>query len=126
MAEDDLTRYFFSGFIRLHLLYHAAKEDIYGAEMAEELARHGYKVSQGTLYPVLHSLAEQGYLSCEVRLVDGRQRKYYRATEAGRTVLAEARGKLRELVGEILEDHDRLTEAAEKSPPPGSEGPANS
>jgi PadR family transcriptional regulator PadR len=116
MADDSLTRYFFSGFIRLHLLYHAAKQAIYGAEMAEELGRHGYRVSQGTLYPVLHALAEQGYLSCETRLVEGRQRKYYQATEAGRAVLAEARDKLRELVGEILEDHDRLNEAASERP----------
>jgi DNA-binding PadR family transcriptional regulator len=125
MADDSLTRHFFSGFIRLHLLYHAAKEAIYGAEMAEELGRHGYRVSQGTLYPVLHALEEQGYLSCETRLVEGRRRKYYRATDSGRAVLAEARGKLRELVSEILEDHDRLAEAAEKTkrPPTRSERP---
>ncbi len=51
MANDPVTRHFFNGFIRLHILYHAAKEPIYGAEITEELVRHGYRLSQGTLYP---------------------------------------------------------------------------
>jgi hypothetical protein len=51
MGHDPITRHFFNGFIRLHILYHAAKDPIYGAEIAEELIRHGYRVSQGTLYP---------------------------------------------------------------------------
>jgi DNA-binding PadR family transcriptional regulator len=106
MADDPVTRHFFNGFIRLHILYHAAKEPTYGAEITEELVRHGYRISQGTLYPTLHSLEELGYLHCETRFVHGRRRKYYRATAAGRTVLAEARHKLQELVTEILEDQD--------------------
>ncbi len=107
MANDSVTRHFFSGFIRLHVLHHAAKEPIYGAEIAEELVRHGYKISQGTLYPILHSLETLGYLSRSDQLVGGRIRKYYRATAAGRRVLEEAREKLRELTAEVLEDHDR-------------------
>jgi DNA-binding PadR family transcriptional regulator len=106
MADDPVTRHFFHGFIRLHVLYHATKEPIYGAEIAEELIRHGYRLSQGTLYPTLHSLEELGYLRCEPQFVQGHRRKYYKATAAGRTVLAEARHKLQELVAEILEDHD--------------------
>jgi DNA-binding PadR family transcriptional regulator len=111
MADDPVTRHFFNGFIRLHILYHAAKEPIYGAEITEELVRHGYRLSQGTLYPTLHTLEELGYLRCESRVVQGRRRKYYRATAAGRTVLAEARHKLKELVAEILEDHDEPFQA---------------
>jgi DNA-binding PadR family transcriptional regulator len=106
VADDPVTRHFFNGFIRLHILYHAAKEPTYGAEITEELVRHGYRLSQGTLYPTLHALEELGYLTCQTRWVQGRRRKYYRATAAGRTVLAEARHKLQELVAEILEDHD--------------------
>jgi DNA-binding PadR family transcriptional regulator len=106
MADDPVTRHFFTGFIRLHILYHAAKEPVYGAEIAEELVRHGYRLSQGTLYPTLHTLAALGYVRCRTRLVEGRRRKYYRATAAGRKVLAEARQKLQELVAEVLEDHD--------------------
>ena len=106
MADDPVTRHFFNGFIRLHILYHAAKEPTYGAEIAEELVRHGYRLSQGTLYPTLHALEGLGYLRCQTRNVQGRRRKYYRATAAGRSVLAEARLKLQELVAEVLEDHD--------------------
>ena len=107
MADDPITRHFFNGFIRLHILYHAAKEPVYGAEITEELIRHGYRLSQGTLYPTLHLLEELGYLKSQTRLVDGRRRKYYRATPAGRKVLAEARLKLVELVAEVIEDHDQ-------------------
>jgi len=106
MADDPVTRRFFNGFIRLHILYHAAKEPIYGAEITEELIRHGYRLSQGTLYPTLHALEQLGYLRCQTRLVSGRRRKYYRVTAAGRAMLTDARHKLHELVAEILEDHD--------------------
>ena len=51
MSDQVITRHFFNGFIRLHVLYHAVKEPVYGAEIAEELIRHGYRISQGTLYP---------------------------------------------------------------------------
>jgi DNA-binding PadR family transcriptional regulator len=107
MPEDPITRHFFNGFIRLHILYHAAKEPIYGAEITEELVRHGYRLSQGTLYPTLHLLEQLGYVRSRTQLVHGKRRKYYRATAAGRKVLAEARRKLQELVLEVVKDRDR-------------------
>ncbi len=107
MADDPITRHFFNGFIRLHILYHAAKEPVYGAEITEELIRHGYRLSQGTLYPTLHLLERLGYLRRRAKVVRGRWRKYYQATPAGRKVLAEARQKLLELVAEVVEDHDQ-------------------
>jgi hypothetical protein len=58
---DD--RFLYAGLIRLHLLHHAVREPIYGLAMIEELARHGYKLSAGTLYPILHGLEEKGYLT---------------------------------------------------------------
>jgi PadR family transcriptional regulator, regulatory protein PadR len=107
MPDDPLTRHFFTGFVRLHILYHAAKEPVYGAEITEELIRHGYRLSAGTLYPTLRQLESLGYLQQHAKVVQGRRRKYYQATAAGKRVLEEARGKLRELVAEILEDHDQ-------------------
>ncbi len=107
MSNDPVTRHFFNGFIRLHILYHAAKEAVYGAEITEELVRHGYRLSQGTLYPTLHNLEGLGYLRSRRQAVRGRWRTYYRATPAGKKVLAEARQKLLELVAEVLEDNDR-------------------
>jgi DNA-binding PadR family transcriptional regulator len=109
--HDPVTRHFFNGFIRLHILYHAAKEPVYGAEITEELIRHGYRVSQGTLYPTLHQLKELHYLSCHSEVVQGKRRKYYRATATGRKVLAEAREKLLELVAEVVEDQDQPFQA---------------
>jgi DNA-binding PadR family transcriptional regulator len=107
VADDAITRHFFNGFVRLHILYHAAKEPVYGAEISEELIRHGYRTGSGTLYPTLHLLQELGYLSSRTELVRGRRRKYYRATAAGKRILAEARQKLVELVAEVIDDEDR-------------------
>ncbi|AXR07399.1 PadR family transcriptional regulator [Salinimonas sediminis] len=92
----------YAGLIRLHILHHAAHEAIYGAGMMEELARHGYKISPGTLYPLLHRLQKKGYLCCEQREVAGKIRKYYRCTDAGHTALIEAKEKVKELFGELF------------------------
>ena len=99
MSEKEL----YSGLIRLHILHHAAKGRIYGNWVIEELGRHGYKLSPGTLYPILHALERKGYLrSTEKR--DGRQlRRFYRATASGRKALATAKLKVRELVGELFD-----------------------
>jgi DNA-binding PadR family transcriptional regulator len=110
-VADDLLRHFFGGFVRLHVLYHAGKEAVCGVEMIEELGRHGYRLSPGTLYPVLHQLHEAGHLSCEAEVVAGRRRKKYRLTAKGRKLLAEARPKLVELFSELVEDRDRRAEA---------------
>ncbi len=48
--------------VRLHVLHHASKEDIFGLEMIRELGRHGYSASPGTLYPLLHGMEREGYL----------------------------------------------------------------
>jgi DNA-binding PadR family transcriptional regulator len=99
-----LTKIFFGGFVRMHVLYHAVREPIYGVEMMEELARHGYEVGAGTMYPMLHQLEQAGYLTSYSEVVTGKQRKYYRATLEGARALDEAKAKLRELVKEVLHD----------------------
>jgi PadR family transcriptional regulator PadR len=100
MSDKEL----YSGMIRLHILHHASKGPIFGLWIIEELGRHGYKLSPGTLYPILHALERRGYLrSIEKR--DGSQaRRLYRATPAGRKALKAATVKVRELVGELFED----------------------
>ena len=52
-----------SGFVRLHILHHAAEQEIYGQWIMEELARHGYRLSPGTLYPMLQAMEGRGYLT---------------------------------------------------------------
>ena len=94
---------FFLGFIRIHVLYHAAEHPVYGLSLIEELRRHGYALSPGTLYPILHGLAEAGYLRLEKRVVGGRVRKYYTSTARGRRALTAARTQINELVGEVLD-----------------------
>ncbi len=99
---DDLARDFFLGFIKVHILHHAGEGPVYGLEMIEELRRHGYQLSPGTLYPVLHSLERAGYLRREGQVVHGKVRKYYYLSDAGRSVLESAKRSIRELVNEVL------------------------
>ena len=88
--------------VRLHILHHAAEDEVHGAWLTEELGRHGYRVSPGTLYPTLHRLEANGLLVSQHRVVDGRARRVYRATPAGRVALTEDRRALRELAQEVL------------------------
>lgn len=105
MSRFDILdhRDLYSGLIRLHVLYHAAEQPIFGQWIADELARHGYKVSAGTLYPLLHALERRGYLRSAVKRSGRQARRFYRATPAGRKVLAAAKEKVRELFGELFE-----------------------
>jgi len=97
-VERDL----YAGLIRLHVLHHASKEPIYGAWIIEELGHHGYSLSPGTLYPLLHGLEKKGYLrSRQVR--DGKLvRRVYSMTVKGKGAFAAAREKVRELFGELF------------------------
>ena len=91
-----------AGLIRLHILHHAAEGEIYGQWIIEELARHGYRLSPGTLYPLLHGLERRGYLDSERRRSGRSVRRVYRATRLGHEALGVARDKVRELFHEIL------------------------
>ncbi|MFH1881928.1 MAG: PadR family transcriptional regulator [Planctomycetota bacterium] len=95
---------FFLGFIKIHILYHASKEAVYGAELIRELARHGYQISCGTLYPILHRLFQSEYLTSKNKKVHGKIRKYYRITPKGRKALKESRCKIQELIDEVIEE----------------------
>ena len=99
--NDNINRNFFLGFIRLHIMFHATQEPIFGLDMIRELERHGYSLSPGTLYPILHNLERDGFLQTDKRVIGGKVRKYYTITEAGNTALTEALVKVRELVDEI-------------------------
>jgi PadR family transcriptional regulator len=100
MNNGDL----YTGLIRLHILHHAVKEPIFGLGIIEELARHGYKVSPGSLYPLLHSMEKKGYLLSYQEKNVRRPRRLYKATTLGRKVLKAAKIKVRELFGELFEE----------------------
>ncbi len=102
MDDQDL----YAGLIRLHILHHAVEAPIFGLGMMEELARHGYRLSPGTLYPLLHGLERRGYLVSGREMVGGHIRRVYQATPAGRQALAAARERVRELFGELFEESD--------------------
>jgi DNA-binding PadR family transcriptional regulator len=93
----------YSGLIRLHILHHAVEGPIFGLEMAEELARHGYRISLGTLYPLLHGLERKGYVRSVERRKGQSIRKVYRATPLGRTALKAMKVRVAELFGELHE-----------------------
>ncbi|OGD48300.1 PadR family transcriptional regulator [Candidatus Bathyarchaeota archaeon RBG_13_52_12] len=99
--EDKIIRKLFLGFINIHILHHAQNDPFYGSWMIEELGKHGYRISAGTLYPVLHSLEKNGLIVPDVRNVDGKIRKYYSITPLGEEALAEGRAKAYELFKEI-------------------------
>lgn len=70
--------------------------------MAAELARHGYAISPGTLYPLLHRMQRAGLLDSEQRTAEGRVLRCYRTTPEGRRVLARLRELVSEVAGEVL------------------------
>ncbi len=91
------------GLVRLHVLHHAAEEAIFGLGIIDELGRHGYRLSPGTVYPLLHAMEKRGWLRVRQQLVEGRRRKTYTATAAGRRVLKVAREQVRQLYEEMFE-----------------------
>jgi PadR family transcriptional regulator PadR len=93
----------YSGLIRIHILYHACEEPIFGLGMIAELSRHGYRMSPGTLYPLLHGLEAKGLLQSRPVRVGRWFRREYRATAAGRKALRTVKKRVRELFGEIFE-----------------------
>lgn len=99
--KEQITRKIFNGLIYVHILHHGNVEPFYGSWMIEELQGHGYKVSPGTLYPILKSLLEEGLIEKEDRNVNGRIRKYYKTTTAGVKLLNELKNNLSELFHEV-------------------------
>jgi PadR family transcriptional regulator PadR len=102
--DPAVDRDLYSGLMRLHILHHAVEEPIFGLGMAEELARHGYRISPGTLYPLLHALEKKGYIRGKEQRNGKSLRKVYRATPLGRKALAGAKAKVREFIGELFEE----------------------
>jgi PadR family transcriptional regulator, regulatory protein PadR len=97
-----MVRQFFLGFVKIHILHHAAEAPVCGVDLAEELAGHGYRLSPGTLYPTLHGLEAAGYLRCRLEFRSGRRRRTYTITSSGRKALAHARQQTRELIAEVM------------------------
>ncbi|MFW6280707.1 MAG: PadR family transcriptional regulator [Halanaerobium sp.] len=100
--ENKILRKIFLAFMRIHILHHAKKEEFFGLWMIDELKGHGYEVSSGTIYPILHAMEKDELLKIEKRVVEGKVRKYYSITDKGEAVLMEAEEKTKELFKEII------------------------
>jgi DNA-binding PadR family transcriptional regulator len=59
----------------------------YGYSLIQQLAGQGLDIEEGTLYPLLRRLEQQGLLESEWEVGEARPRKYYRISPAGRDVL---------------------------------------
>lgn len=104
-ARDDgggKDRELYGGLIRLHILHHACEGPIFGLAIIEELATHGYRLSPGTLYPMLHAMERKGYLRARLERDGRRARKVYEITRRGTVAFREAREKVKELFGELF------------------------
>ena len=102
MKSINPLRRFQKGSILVHILYHASKEPIYGSWLKKELVKHGYNISDGTLYPWLNRLAYSGFLSLEKRIIGGKIRKYYSITEAGKNHFKTIMDYLKKLNDEVI------------------------
>ncbi len=90
--------------ISLLLLKLLEEKDMYGYEMIETLASRSeelFRLKAGTLYPLLHSMEKEGWVTAYEEPADGRMRKYYRLTEDGKHQLAEQREKWERYAGTI-------------------------
>ena len=98
--SDPIVREFLLTFWKIHILHHAEEQGVYGQWMLEELHRHGYRLSPGTLYPVLARMARRGWLrSTEPK--KSRDARVYRITPDGANLLKRLRASLSELQHEV-------------------------
>ena len=99
--RDPIAREFLLAFWKIHILHHAAdRRGVYGQWMLEELGHHGYRLSPGTLYPILARMADRGWLrASEPKRSKGA--RVYRLTPRRHVVLEHLRIALDELYGEV-------------------------
>jgi len=101
--HSSLIREVLLNFWKIHILHHAAAGPIYGHWMMEELRRHGYALSPGTLYPLLRRMERHGWLEpVEPSRKSVHSRKEYRLTRVGAEALAALRIQVAELSREVL------------------------
>ncbi len=79
-----------SGSTSMLILRLLEEKDMYGYEMIETLeakSKNVFTLKAGTLYPLLHSLEDNGYLTAYENEVNGKVRKYYSITKSGKKYL---------------------------------------
>jgi PadR family transcriptional regulator PadR len=101
--SDPVIREVLLAFWKVHILHHAQERPIYGQWMLEELGRHGFRLSPGTLYPLLARMERHGWLrgrrDPEASL---KARREYVLTKEGARVLKGIRQQVEELHREVV------------------------
>lgn len=90
------------GIWKIHILFHAAKRDVWGTWLLEELAEHGHHLSPGTLYPALARMERNGWIERKGNAAHARARQVFRTTGEGRRLLKLLRRDVTELYEEIV------------------------
>ena len=87
MSEKQIDKSLLSGSTTLLLLQLLSEKEMYGYEMIDTLRTRSsnvFELKAGTLYPLLHSLEEKGFLESYEKEAAGKTRKYYEITREGR------------------------------------------
>ena len=95
----------YAGLMRLHILHEAEQQEVCGVWVMDHLREHGYEISPGTLYPMLHGLEKKGYLKSTKERVGKTMRRIYAITPQGISVLGDAKDKVWELFGDLFQPH---------------------
>jgi DNA-binding PadR family transcriptional regulator len=104
-STKEVSREILLSFWKVHILHHASEEPLHGQWMIEELRHHGYKISPGTLYPLLARMERLGWLKSKSDQPAGpRARKDYRLTAEGKKVLEHVREQIEELYDEVMSE----------------------
>lgn len=97
-----IDRDFMRGFVKIYALWRASNSEVYGMQIIGEMRELGFTLSPGTLYPTLHALLLEKDVTVLTRTVDGRVRKFYRATAKGRREAREVIGKWSFLIRKVF------------------------
>jgi len=100
--KKALEREVLLGFWKVHILHHASTRPLHGQWMIEELREHGYAISPGTLYPILHRMERLGWLKSGGASLSPKARRDYRLTREGKAVLQKIREHAKELYREVV------------------------
>jgi transcriptional regulator len=90
----------FKGTLPTLILEALVHEPSHGYRIAQQIKERSQGVldfKEGTLYPALHKLANDGLVESFEGVEKGRLRRYYRITKSGRGLLAKDRAEWREL-----------------------------
>ncbi|MCU8039288.1 PadR family transcriptional regulator [Shewanella sp. SM69] len=77
------------------------KQAHYGYSLRKQLQEGGIDIDEGTLYPLVRRLADQGLLDSEWRQAEGRERRYYQLSSLGAELLSQLTDEWQQLNGAL-------------------------